>query len=88
MDAIEIEELVVRRGGRTVLEVPQLGVAAGRVTGLMGPSGSGKTTLMRAIVGVQRIARGGVDVLGQPAGSALLRRRIGYMTQAPSVYGD
>jgi ABC-2 type transport system ATP-binding protein len=88
MNAIDIEQLVVRRGGRDVLDVPRLGVAAGRVTGLMGPSGSGKTTLMRAIVGVQRIARGGVDVLGQPAGSASLRRRIGYMTQAPSVYGD
>jgi ABC-2 type transport system ATP-binding protein len=88
MDAIEIEGLVVRRGGRTVLEVPQLAVAAGRVTGLMGPSGSGKTTLMRAIVGVQRAAGGSVRVLGQPAGAAALRRRIGYMTQAPSVYGD
>jgi ABC-2 type transport system ATP-binding protein len=47
------------------------------VTGLMGPSGSGKTTLMRAIVGVQRIARGKVDVLGQPAFTSSLRRRIG-----------
>jgi ABC-2 type transport system ATP-binding protein len=88
MDAIDIEALVVRRGGRDVLDVPRLGVAADRVTGLMGPSGSGKTTLMRAIVGVQRIAGGSVTVLGQPAGSAALRRRIGYMTQAPSVYGD
>jgi ABC-2 type transport system ATP-binding protein len=88
MHAIEIEALVVRRGGRDVLDVPRLGVAAGRVTGLMGPSGSGKTTLMRAVVGVQRIASGSVAVLGQPAGSAALRRRIGYMTQAPSVYGD
>jgi ABC-2 type transport system ATP-binding protein len=88
MDAIEIRELVVNRGGRTVVDVPQLVIEAGRVTGLMGPSGSGKTTLMRAIVGVQRIARGNVDVLGQPAGTTSLRRRIGYMTQAPSVYGD
>ena len=59
-----------------------------RVTGLLGPSGSGKTTLMRAIVGVQVIRRGSVDVLGSPAGSPELRRRVGYMTQAPSVYGD
>jgi ABC-2 type transport system ATP-binding protein len=43
---------------------------------------------MRAIVGVQRVAGGSVDVLGLPAGSAALRRRIGYMTQSPSVYGD
>jgi ABC-2 type transport system ATP-binding protein len=58
------------------------------VTGLLGPSGSGKTKLMRAIVGVQRIVSGAVDVLGAPAGSKELRARLGYMTQTPSVYGD
>jgi ABC-2 type transport system ATP-binding protein len=88
MTAIEIRELTVRRGDREVLDVPVLDVTTGQVTGVMGPSGSGKTTLMRAIVGVQRIATGRVDVLGEPAGTASLRRRIGYMTQAPSVYGD
>jgi ABC-2 type transport system ATP-binding protein len=63
-------------------------VEAGSVTGLLGPSGSGKSTLLRSIVGVQKVAGGRVDVLGEPAGSASLRSRIGYMTQAPSVYGD
>jgi ABC-2 type transport system ATP-binding protein len=29
-----------------------------------------------------------VHVLGEPAGSARLRDRVGYVTQAPSVYGD
>ena len=43
---------------------------------------------MRAIVGVQIVASGSVSVLGEPAGSPLLRRRVGYVTQAPSVYGD
>jgi ABC-2 type transport system ATP-binding protein len=88
MTAIAIQDLLVRRGGRDVVRVPELEVAAGAVTGLMGPSGCGKTTLMRSIVGVQRIAAGEVTVLGRPAGSAALRARVGYMTQAPSVYGD
>jgi ABC-2 type transport system ATP-binding protein len=86
--AIAIEDLVVRRGGRDVVRIPALAVPAGRVTGLMGPSGCGKTTLMRAIVGVQRVAGGRVAVLGRPAGSPSLRARVGYMTQAPSVYAD
>jgi ABC-2 type transport system ATP-binding protein len=86
--AVAIRDLTVRRGGREVVRISSLEVAAGAVTGLMGPSGCGKTTLMRCIVGVQRIAAGHVDVLGAPAGSPALRRRIGYMTQAPSVYGD
>jgi len=58
------------------------------VTGLLGPSGSGKTTLIRAVVGVQIVESGTVTVLGQPAGSAALRRTVGYVTQAPSVYAD
>jgi ABC-2 type transport system ATP-binding protein len=86
--AIRVSDLRVVRGGAVVLPGLSCEVAVGSVTGLLGPSGSGKSTLLRAIVGVQKVASGSVDVLGQPAGSADLRSRIGYMTQAPSVYGD
>jgi ABC transporter DrrB family efflux protein len=86
--AIEIEDLHVVRGGRCVIDGLDLHVAAGSVTGLLGPSGCGKSTLMRAIVGVQIIQSGQVMVLGEPGGSPQLRRRVGYVTQAPSVYGD
>ena len=86
--AIRIEDLRVVRGGTEVLRGVTLSVAQGSVTGLLGPSGCGKSTLMRSIVGVQIVAGGTVEVLGLPAGSAPLRRRIGYVTQAPSVYGD
>jgi ABC-2 type transport system ATP-binding protein len=85
---VEVRDLRVRRGGRTVLPGISLTVRAGAVTGLLGPSGSGKTTLMRAIVGVQIVEAGVVTVLGRPAGSRDLRRRVAYVTQAPSVYGD
>lgn len=63
-------------------------VPRGQVVGLLGPSGSGKTTLMRCVVGVQRITAGRVTVFGEAAGSATLRRRVGYVTQASSVYDD
>jgi ABC-2 type transport system ATP-binding protein len=88
VSAIEVRALRVRRGGRIALDDLSVDVDAGRVTGLLGPSGSGKTTLMRAIVGVQIVDAGEVLVLGLPAGSPELRRRVGYMTQAPSVYAD
>jgi ABC-2 type transport system ATP-binding protein len=86
--AIEVRDLVVKRGRRTVLDGFSCAIPRGSVTGLLGPSGSGKTTLMRAIVGVQLVAAGSVTVLGHPAGAAALRSRIGYVTQAPSVYAD
>src|SRR3954454_13602783 len=86
--AIEVEDLVVERGSRRVLHGISCSIPAGSVVGLLGPSGSGKTTLIRAIVGVQIVKSGTVTVLGEPAGSAALRRTVGYVTQAPSVYAD
>ncbi|MPZ98790.1 MAG: ATP-binding cassette domain-containing protein [Dehalococcoidia bacterium] len=86
--AVQVRGLSVRRGGRLVLPGIDLDVRGGVVTGLLGPSGSGKTTLIRAIVGVQVIEGGTVQVLGEPAGSPGLRRRVAYVTQTPSVYGD
>jgi len=88
VSAIRVEGLRVVRGGAVVLPDLSCEVAAGAVTGLLGPSGSGKSTLLRAVVGVQRVTGGTIDVLGLPAGSPPLRARVGYMTQAPSVYGD
>jgi len=88
VNAVSIRALVVIRGGRRILPDLSLEVRAGTVTGLLGPSGSGKTTLMRSIVGVQIVEAGDVRVLGEPAGSPGLRRRVGYVTQAPSVYAD
>jgi ABC-2 type transport system ATP-binding protein len=86
--AIGVDDLVVRRGGREVLHGLSFAVAPGTVTGLLGPSGCGKTTLMRAIVGVQIVESGGIAVIGRAAGCPELRSRIGYVTQAPSVYRD
>ena len=87
-DAIALSHLVVHRGPRRVLHDLSFSVPAGSVTGLLGPSGSGKTTAMRAIVGSQVVRSGTVTVLGFPAGCARLRSRVGYVTQAPSVYPD
>jgi ABC-2 type transport system ATP-binding protein len=86
--AIVLQGLRVVRGGRLVLDDVTLEVPRGAVTGLLGPSGGGKSTMMRALVGVQVVEGGEVQVLGLPAGSPALRRRVGYMTQAPSVYAD
>ncbi len=84
---VEVDGLTVVRGGRAVLTDLDVTFEPG-VTGLLGPSGSGKTTLLRTLVGVQRVRAGEVRVLGLPAGSAVLKREVGYVTQTTSVYGD
>ncbi|OWA08007.1 multidrug ABC transporter ATP-binding protein [Streptomyces sp. CS113] len=86
--AVHAEDLTVVRGPRTVLRGLGFTVPRGRITGLLGPSGCGKSTLMRAIAGTQARVAGTLDVLGRPAGHPSLRTRIGYVTQAPSVFDD
>ena len=86
--AVHAEHLTVVRGPRTVLRDLGFTIPRGRITGLLGPSGCGKSTLMRALVGTQAKVTGTLDVLGHPAGHPTLRTRIGYVTQAPSVYDD
>jgi ABC-2 type transport system ATP-binding protein len=75
-------------GGKRILHRLTFDAPAGKITGLLGPSGCGKTTMMRCVVGVQLITSGTVQVLGEPAGATGLRDRVGYVTQAASVYTD
>jgi ABC-2 type transport system ATP-binding protein len=86
--AVEASRLRVVRGSRTVLDDLTFVLPRGRITGLLGPSGCGKSTLMRAVVGSQAHVTGTLTVLGRPAGHRTLRSRVGYVTQAPSVYAD
>ncbi|MEU2424830.1 ABC transporter ATP-binding protein [Streptomyces sp. NPDC007851] len=88
LPAVEARGLAVTRGPRTVLRGLDFTVPRGQITGLLGPSGCGKSTLMRSIVGTQAKVTGSLNVLGSPAGHPTLRTRIGYVTQAPSVYDD
>jgi ABC-2 type transport system ATP-binding protein len=85
---VAVRDLVVQRGRVTAVRDLTFSTAPGEVTGLLGPSGCGKSTLMRAVVGVQVVTSGTVEVLGLPAGHKRLRDRVGYVTQAPSVYDD
>lgn len=87
--SVIIDDLSVVLGGDfKALRDINLELPAGKIVGFIGPSGAGKTTLIRAIIGRQKIASGNINVFGQPAGTAELRKVVSYMTQELSVYPD
>ena len=55
---LRVENLKVERGGRLILDIPELTFPAGAITGVIGANGIGKTTLARAVCGLQRTRRG------------------------------
>lgn len=86
--AVTVKQLHVQKGDVVAVDGVSFVLERGMITGLIGPSGSGKTTLMRTLIGAQKFQKGEVAILGHEAGSADLRPRIGYVTQAPAVYRD
>jgi ABC-type sulfate/molybdate transport systems ATPase subunit len=72
-----------RRGGREVLEIDRLDLAAGERLAVLGPNGAGKTTLLRLMAGLEAPASGTVEIDGVRTvhADAALRRRIGFATQ-------
>lgn len=58
-----------------------LDVRPGEVFGLLGPNGAGKTTFIKLALGLLRPSGGSVRLLGEPAGSAGARRRMGYLPE-------
>jgi len=88
MSYLAVKGLHKRYGANTLFTDIDFHAEQGELVTLLGPSGCGKSTLMRSIVGTQAKVTGTLDVLGRPAGDPSLRTRIGYVTQAPSVYDD
>jgi len=77
--------IAVRRGGRTVIDVPLLEVQAGGVFAIIGPNGAGKSTLLLQLALLERPDAGEVLFEGQPIrGRELrLRRRMAVVFQEP-----
>jgi len=65
-----------------------LRVRSGEIYGLLGPNGSGKTTFIRCVAGLLRPEAGTLTVLDATPRAAASAGQIGYMTQAPALYGE
>jgi len=86
------ERLVVRRGGRTVIDALELAAAPGEVVGVVGKNGCGKSTLLMAIAGVLaptagRIAVAGASVWGAGRDRRRARAALGYCPEAADPPG-
>jgi ABC-2 type transport system ATP-binding protein len=87
---MQVHDLVVGYGARTVLHGVDLDLMPGEILGLLGPNGAGKSTLLRRMAGVLPSRGGSVEVsgAGDPAVNRVARSRIGYMPEAPALYPD
>lgn len=78
---LEARDLVVMRGGKTLVRVTRFAVEAGEVHVLLGPNGAGKTTLLRALNGLER-AEGELRFAGRPVRNSGDRLRLRRHTAA------
>lgn len=85
---ISISQLTVTFPGCEALRSVDLEVPRGTVFALLGENGAGKTTLIRTLTGFQQPTSGGCRVLGlDPTSDApAIRRRVGYVADAPALY--
>ncbi len=87
---LEARGLTRRFGDLVAVDSLDISIEKGIIYGFLGPNGCGKTTSMRMMTGLLTPTAGEVEVLGTrlPGNAEKLKRRIGYMTQVFSLYGD
>ena len=84
---LDVRDVTVRFGERTVLDRVSLSVADGEVVALLGPSGSGKSTLLRVIAGLLVPDGGSVWVDGNDVSTVPAhRRQIGMVFQDEQLF--
>ncbi|MBM3153318.1 MAG: ABC transporter ATP-binding protein [Chloroflexi bacterium] len=85
-NCLEVDNLVVRRDRKTVLQVGHLTVSKGEALAVIGPNGAGKSTMLLALARLLKPAQGRLVFDGQPVESMpdlAYRRRIGLVLQEP-----
>jgi ABC-2 type transport system ATP-binding protein len=87
---IEVEDLTRRFGTFTAVDHVTLQARRGEVFGFLGPNGAGKTTTIKMLTGLllPTSGRGTVAGFDLRRDTEQIKRRIGYMSQLFSLYGD
>ncbi|MGB5231403.1 MAG: ribosome-associated ATPase/putative transporter RbbA [Desulfoprunum sp.] len=88
--AIEAHDLTMRFGNFTAVDHVSFRIDRGEIFGFLGSNGCGKTTTMKMLTGLLPASEGQAWLFGRPVDSHDIdtRRRVGYMTQSFSLYGE
>ena len=88
--AIEAHDLTCRFGDFTAVDHVNLSIHRGEIFGFLGSNGCGKTTTMKMLTGLLPPSEGHAELFGQSvnAHDLSVRRRVGYMSQAFSLYSE
>jgi ribosome-dependent ATPase len=88
--AIEAEGLTMRFGDFTAVNSVSFRIQRGEIFGFLGSNGCGKTTTMKMLTGLLHPSAGSAKLFGHPVDARDLttRKRVGYMTQAFSLYSE
>ncbi len=88
--AIEAQGLTMRFGDFVAVDGVSLRIRRGEIFGFLGSNGCGKSTTMKMLTGLLEATEGRAWLFGQPVDprDIATRRRVGYMSQAFSLYGE
>ena len=88
--AIEAQALTMRFGDFTAVDRVDFRIRRGEIFGFLGSNGCGKSTTMKMLTGLLPASSGRAWLFGQPvaSGDIATRRRVGYMSQGFSLYGE
>ena len=88
--AIEAHDLTLRFGDFVAVDKVSFRIERGEIFGFLGSNGCGKTTTMKMLTGLLPASEGEAFLFGQPVDPRDIdtRRRVGYMSQAFSLYGE
>jgi tungstate transport system ATP-binding protein len=89
---IKIENIILQRGGMTVLDLPEFQVPRGRILALIGPNGAGKSTLLLMLAGLLKPQQGEIYFQGKPVETrsdlAMLRHNAAVVFQEPLLLNN
>ena len=88
--AIEAQGLTMRFGDFVAVDHVDFRIRRGEIFGFLGSNGCGKSTTMKMLTGLLPASEGDAWLFGQKVNPKDIetRRRVGYMSQAFSLYGE